>query len=91
MTQVKGVAPRRVPLLLKVPECRFDGVARPGERLRAVASLAGASALSEGATMAEASAEVFAGRTRVATGRLLYLCVTVPGVDLEAFAGADIR
>ena len=82
---------RRVPLLLKVPECRFDGVARPGERLRAVAALAGTSALSDGATMAEASAEVFAGSTRVAAGRLLYLCVAVPGVDLAAFAQADTR
>jgi len=76
---------RRVPLLLKVPECRFEGVARAGQRLRAVASLEGTSTLSEDAGMAEARAEVFAGDTRVAAGRLLYLCVAVPGVALAAF------
>ena len=76
---------RRLPLLLKVPECRFEGVARPGERLRAVAALEGTSTLSDDAGMAEATGEVFAGATRVAAGRLLYLCVAVPGVDLTAF------
>ena len=77
---------RRLPVLLKVPDCRFEGVARPGERLRAVAHLEGTSELSEDACMAEARAEVFSGATRVASGRLLYLCVAVPGVDLAAFA-----
>jgi hypothetical protein len=81
---------RRLPLLLKVSECRFEGVARPGIRLRAVASLAGTSSLSDDARMAEARAEVFAGDARIAAGRLLYLCVAVPGVDLAAFApGGD--
>ena len=80
---------RRLPLLLKVPECRFEAAARPGQRLRVVACLEGTSALSEDAGMAEASAEVFAGETRVAAGRLLYLCVAVPGVDLAAFAKGD--
>lgn len=75
---------RRLPLLLKVPECRFDGVARPDERLRAVAELAGTSELSSEAGMAEARGAVFAGAARIAIGRLLYLCVTVPGVDLAA-------
>jgi hypothetical protein len=78
-------AARRLPLLLKVPTCRFDGVARLGERLRAVASLEGTSSLSADAGMAEAQAEVFAGDARVAAGRLLYLCVAVPGADLAAF------
>ena len=77
---------RRLPLLLKVPECRFEGMARPGERLRAIASLAGTSTLSDDATMAEAHGEVFAGSARVAAGRLLYLCVAVSGVDLGAMA-----
>ena len=78
---------RRLPLLLKVPECRFEQPARPGERLRAVAQLEGTSRLSEDAGMAEAHVEAFAGGARVAAGRLLYLCVTVPDVDLAAFAG----
>ena len=75
----------RLPLLLKVPACRFEGVARAGERLRAVAHLEGTSRLSEDAGMAEARVEAFTGDTRVASGRLLYLCVAVPGVDLTAF------
>jgi hypothetical protein len=79
---------RRLPLLLKVPECRFDGIARPGNRLRAVASLEGTSVLSDAAGMAEARAEVFADGERIAVGRLLYLCVAVPGVDLGTFIAA---
>lgn len=82
---------RRLPLLLKVPEIRFEAPARPGQRLRAVAHLEGTSSLSDDAGMAEAQAEVFAGETRVAAGRLLYLCVAVPGVDLAAFAGGERR
>ena len=77
---------RRVPLLLKVPDVRFEGSAHAGQRLRATATLEGTSALSDDAGMAEASVEAFADGTRVASGRLLYLCVGVPGVDLAAFA-----
>ena len=77
---------RQLPLLLMVPECGFELPARPGELLRAVAELEGTSRLSEDAGMAEARVEVFSGSARVATGRLLYLCVAVPGVDLAAFA-----
>ena len=77
---------RRVPLLLKVPECRFASTARPGQQLRVVAELAGVSSLSDDAGMAEARVEAFAGDTLLASGRLLYVCVTVPGVDLTAFA-----
>lgn len=77
---------RRLPLLLKVPECRFEATARPGQRLRAVAELAGMSSVSDDAGMAEARVEAFAGDTRLASGRLLYVCVAVPGVDLTRFA-----
>jgi hypothetical protein len=83
---------RRLPLLLKVPECRFDGAARAGARLRAVASLEGTSTLSEDAGMAEVRAEVFSDdATRLASGRLLYLCVAVPGVDLALHPMAGAR
>lgn len=75
---------RRLPLLLKVPECRFDGLARPGARLRAVAALRGASPVANGADVVEAATEVHAGTERVATGTLIYVCVAVPGVDLAA-------
>ena len=77
---------RRLPLLLKVPECRFESPVRPGEPLRAIAHLEGTSDLSDDAGMAEARVEAFSNASRVATGRLLYLCVAVPGVDLAAFA-----
>jgi hypothetical protein len=40
---------RRLPLLLKVPECRFEGTARAGDRLRARATLTGTSAVSDDA------------------------------------------
>jgi len=79
---------RRLPLLLKVPECRFEQPARAGDRLRAIAQLEGTSRLSDDAGMAEARVEAFAGPVRLAVGRLLYLCVAVPGVDLAAFAGS---
>jgi hypothetical protein len=77
---------QRLPLLMKVHEFRVQGVARPAERLRAVATLAGTSTVSDDATMAEAHGEIFAGDSRVAAGRLLYICVAVPGVDLAAGA-----
>lgn len=76
---------RRLPLLLKVRECRFEGAVRPGQRLRAVAHLEGISRVSDDAAMAEARGEVFADATPVASGHLLYICVAVPGVDLTAF------
>src|SRR5438093_2554176 len=67
---------RRLPLLLKVPECRFEGAAGPEIALRAVANLKGISAISDDASVAESSAGVFAGEERVATGTLLYLRVS---------------
>jgi hypothetical protein len=78
---------RRLPLLLKVPDCRFEAPARPGVRLRAVAALEGTSRLSDDAGMAETRGEIFAGDERVAAARLLYLCVAVHDVDLAAFSG----
>jgi hypothetical protein len=77
---------RRLPLLLKVSECRFEALAPPGRPLRAVAALEGTSRLSDHADMAETTGEVFAGGERVARGRLLYVCVAVSGADLAAFA-----
>src|SRR5436309_4117582 len=37
-----------LPLLLKVPECRFDDAASAGERLRAGAALRGVSSVADG-------------------------------------------
>ena len=60
---------RRLPLLLKVPECRFEGVgASAGDRLRAVATLAGSRPVSDGTSVAETESEVFASDTPIATG-----------------------
>jgi len=73
---------RRLPLLLKVPECRFDGRARSDVRLRAVATLRGSSAVAEDADVVEAAAEVYAGGDRIAAGTLMYVCVAAPGLDL---------
>ena len=75
---------RRLPLLLKVPECRFESPAGPGVALRAVADLTGVSPIGDDASVAEASTAVYAGETCLAAGTLLFLCVRVPGVDLAA-------
>jgi 3-hydroxymyristoyl/3-hydroxydecanoyl-(acyl carrier protein) dehydratase len=68
----------RLPLLLKVPECRFERSVAPGVRLRAAAELIGVSTVADRATLAEASGEVYAGEARVAVARLLYICVSLP-------------
>ncbi len=75
---------RRLPLLLKVPECRFDRAVGPGVGLRAVAVLRGSSTVADDTSVVEAATEVYAGNERVAAGVLMYLCVAVPGVDLAA-------
>jgi 3-hydroxymyristoyl/3-hydroxydecanoyl-(acyl carrier protein) dehydratase len=77
----------RLPLLLKVQECRFDRAVGPGVGLRAVAALRGASAVADDTSVVEAATEVHAGDERVAAGVLMYLCVSVPGVDLGAHGG----
>lgn len=77
----------RVPLLLKVQECRFEGRARPGVPLQARASLNGLDAASAPAVVAETSGEVLAEGALVAAARLLFVCVSVPEMDLAAFGG----
>jgi hypothetical protein len=80
-------ARRRLPLLLKVQRCRFAGVARPGERLRSHAELSGVSEDPRGVVLAEASTGVSAGGRAVAEGRLLYVCIELPGIDLARYEG----
>jgi hypothetical protein len=75
----------RLPLLLKVVECRFEGGAGPDVALRAVAELSGVSAMRDDASVAKTSTAVYAGEERLAGGTLLYVCVSVPGVDLAAW------
>lgn len=75
----------RLPLLLKVPECRFESAAGPGIALRAVADLTGVSPVGEDASVAETSTAVYRGAECLAVGTLLFLCVSVPSVDLAAW------
>lgn len=81
---IRHLAEHRLPLLLKVPECRFDRAVPPGVGLRAVATLRGSSAVAGDTDVVEAATEVYAGDARVAAAVLMYLCVSVPGVDLAA-------
>ena len=74
----------RLPLLLKVGECCFDRAVGPGVGLRSVATLRGSSTVADDTSVAEAATEVYAGGERIAAGVLMYLCVSVPGVDLAA-------
>jgi 3-hydroxymyristoyl/3-hydroxydecanoyl-(acyl carrier protein) dehydratase len=85
---VRHLGRGRLPLLLKVPECRFDGDAPAGERLRAVAALRGLTTVADGTSVAETETEVFVGAEAIARAKLMFVCVEVPGVDLAPGAGA---
>jgi hypothetical protein len=74
---------RKLPLLVRVAECRYEDTAVAGAPLTARARV---HALSAGdPTMAEVTGDVHAGDRLVASGRLLYLCVPVPEGDLGAY------
>ena len=75
---------RRLPLLLKVPDCRFEGTAAAGERLLAVATLGGVSSVADGTSVAETEARVYCESRPIAEARIMFVCVSVPGVDLVA-------
>lgn len=79
----------RLPLLLKVPECRFEGAGRAGVALRAVTELGAWSAVSAPAVLVEAAGEVFSGPTRVLAARLLYACLEVPGLGPAVAAALE--
>jgi hypothetical protein len=72
----------RLPLLLKVRECGFEAPAPAGAELRATAELDGLADASARASVAEVRGEVRAGGARLAWARLLFVCVSLPGVDL---------
>lgn len=76
---------RRLPLLLKVPELRIDCLPRPGIGVSARARLRGVSDMGDGISVAETEGEVQQAGAPVASGRCLYVCVTVPGVELTAY------
>jgi hypothetical protein len=71
----------RLPMLLKVPQCRFEAPARAGERLRAVATLCGVSSVADGTSVAEAETQVFVETGRIAHARLMFVCMSVAGID----------
>ncbi len=77
---------QRLPLLLKVPECRFDGAATAGERLHAVAELAAIAPVADGPAVAEAETAVYAGSQAIARARLLFACVDATGIELAGGA-----
>ncbi len=78
----------RMPMLLKVPECCFDGTASAGDRLSAVATLRGLIPVADGTSVGETDAEVYVEcaevyleRAPIARARLMFVCVEPPGVD----------
>lgn len=81
----RRLAGRRLPLLLKAPEVRFDGIARPGEPLIARAELEGLADTRDGVVMAKTRGAVEQGARAIASGRLLYACVEIRGLDPSAW------
>ena len=77
---------RRLPLLLKVPECRFEGPAFAGEPLRAVATLGGVASESDGTSVAETEARVYGAERQIASARIMFVCVIMPSSDLDLVA-----
>jgi len=77
----------RLPLLLKVPECRFEGTASAGERLRAVAVLSGVSSVGDATSVAETETRIYLETRPIAHARIMFVCVNVPGIDLAARRG----
>jgi hypothetical protein len=73
---------QRLPLLIKVPECRFVGSASAGEPLTARARLHALSTADP--FLAEVSGEVHGRESLLVTARLIYLCYAVPGMDLAS-------
>src|SRR2546427_5166298 len=74
----------RLPLLLKVPECRFEGTASAGERLRAVAVLSGVASVGDGPSAAGTETRIYLETRQIAHARLMFVCVNAPGRDLAA-------
>jgi hypothetical protein len=68
----------RLPLLLKVPHCRLDGMASAGDRLHAVATLRGLTPVADGTSVAETETAVFVAGAPIARATLLFVCVEPP-------------
>jgi 3-hydroxymyristoyl/3-hydroxydecanoyl-(acyl carrier protein) dehydratase len=77
----------RLPLVLKVPECRFERPVAPGDPLRAHATLRGVSPVADGTSVAEAETRVYCAADLVAHARIMFVCVSVPGTPDFALGG----
>jgi hypothetical protein len=73
---------RRLPLLLKVPECRFEGGASAADELRAVATLRGVASVGDGTSVAETETVVYVVGAPIARATLMFVCVEAPPGDL---------
>ncbi len=82
------LARRRVPLLLKAHDVRFESPALADEELRASAELTGVVDVSPSSSTAETTASVHGRAGRIATGRLLYVCVDVDERDIRRYRAA---
>src|SRR2546426_12143160 len=71
---------RRLPLLLKVPDCRFEGTAAAGERLLAVAALGGVAAVAGGTGVAGTEARGDRQQEQIARAGVMVVGVGGPGV-----------
>src|SRR5216684_1362303 len=60
----------RLPLLLKVPDCRFEASASAGERLRAVAVLSGVSSMGDGTSVVETETRIYLETRQIAIARI---------------------
>ena len=78
----------RLPLLLKVPECRLHGAAAAGDRLRAVATLRGLTSVADGTSVAETESGVYLEATPIASATLMFVCVEPTAVGLARGPGA---
>src|SRR5439155_24945520 len=83
----RNLAERRLPLLLKVQESRFEETAAAGQRLRAVATLHGVTAVADGTSIAETEAQVFHEAQKIAHARLMFVCISVPPDAVAARGG----
>jgi hypothetical protein len=72
----------RLPMLLKISECRFEGDGQARETLRAVAELGGVTVPTDGPAVAEAETAVYAGPRPIARARLMFACVDATDVGL---------
>lgn len=80
---MRAFAPDRLPLLLKIEHAIVTDRVRPGETIVATVTLRGTAGEGDSAAVAQAEGEACVAGRVVLRCRLLYACVSVPGVDLR--------